>query len=83
MNLPFKIAYGLTGPVLNTFNSLKSTLERYTSWPNTVVADVASLPNPALYANRIVIVRDIDGVGTSGLAFALDGSWYDASGGAL
>jgi len=80
MKIPFS---GLTGAVLNFANAVQAAFDRLISVPLNVVDDAASLPNPDGWKNRQVIVRDIDGAGTMGVATALDGAWYDNSGGAL
>lgn len=80
MKIPFS---GLTGPVLNFANAVQSAFDRLISVPLLIVADVSSLLNAEAWNGRQVIVRDIDGAGTMGIATALDGDWYDNSGGAL
>lgn len=77
MNLPKS---GLTGPVLNFANAVQSALERLTSVRLTVVAVGSDLPNASAWANRQIIVRDIDGAGTAGIATSLDGAWLDHTG---
>lgn len=79
-----KIAFsGLTGPVLNFANAVQQAFERLTSVRLTVVDSVSDLPPASAWANRQIIVRDIDGAGTKGIATAIDGAWIDHNGGAL
>lgn len=80
MKIPFS---GLTGPVLNFANAVQSAFDRLISVPLLIVDDVSSLLNAEAWNGRQIIVRDIDGAGTMGVATALDGDWYDYSGGAL
>lgn len=80
MKIPFS---GLTGPVLKFANAVQAAFDQLASVPLKIVDDVARLPNPDAWKGRQVIVRDIDGAGTMGVATALDGDWYDYSGGAL
>lgn len=80
MKIPFS---GLTGPVLNFANAVQAAFDRLISVPLLIVDDVSSLLNAEAWNGRQVIVRDIDGAGTMGVATALDGAWYDNSGGAL
>lgn len=74
---------GLVGPVLSFANAVQAALERLTSVRLTVVDAVSDLPNASAWANRQIIVRDIDGAGTKGIATAIDGAWIDHNGGAL
>lgn len=79
-----KIAFsGLTGPVLNFANAVQAAFDKLTSVRLTVVDTVSDLPPASAWANRQIIVRDIDGAGTAGIATALDGAWIDHNGGAL
>lgn len=77
MNLPKS---GLSGPFLNFANAVQRALDALVSVRMTVVASVPDLPNAAQWDARAVIVRDIDGAGTKGIAFALDGAWHDMTG---
>lgn len=74
---------GLTGPALAFANAVQTTFERLTSVRLTVVDAVSDLPPASAWANRQIIVRDIDGAGAAGIATALDGAWIDYNGGAL
>lgn len=74
---------GLVGPVLSFANAVQAALERLASVRLTVVDAVSDLPNASAWANRQIIVRDIDGAGTKGIATAIDGAWIDHNGGAL
>ena len=79
-----KIPYTLPpGPVLNFANAVQKAFDDLASPKALVVATLADLPPAAANNPRIIIVRDIDGGGTKGLAFSLDGAWYDKDGGAL
>lgn len=74
---------GLTGPALNFANAVQRWCDGLSSVRVQIVNTVADLPNAALWSGRQVIVRDIDGAGTPGLAFALDGAWHDMTGAAI
>lgn len=74
---------GLTGPFLNFANAVQRALELLTSVRLTVVGSVSDLPPASAWTNRQIIVRDIDGAGTAGIATSLDGAWIDHNGGAL
>lgn len=74
---------GLAGPALNFANAVQQAFELLTSVRLTVVDAVSDLPPASAWANRQIIVRDIDGAGTAGIATALDGAWIDHNGGAL
>lgn len=80
VNLPKS---GLAGSALAFANAVQAALERLTSVRLTVVDAVPDLPPASAWANRQIIVRDIDGAGTAGIATALDGAWIDHNGGAL
>ena len=71
---------GLSGPVLNFANAAQAAFERLTSVRLTVVDAAPDLPPASAWANRQIIVRDIDGAGTKGIATALDGAWIDHMG---
>lgn len=71
---------GLTGPALNFANAVQRWGDGLSSVRVQIVNTVADLPNAALWNGRQVIVRNIDGAGTPGLAFALDGAWRDMTG---
>lgn len=82
--LVVKIPYTLPpGPILDFANAVQRAFDTMASPKALVVADLSSLPPAAANNPRIIIVRDIDGGGTKGLAFSLDGAWYDINGGAL
>lgn len=74
---------GLAGPALNFANAVQRWCDGLASVRMQVVNTVADLPNADLWSGRQVIVRDIDGAGTPGLAFALDGAWHDMTGAAI
>lgn len=80
MNLPKS---GLSGPVLNFANAVQQAFELLTSVRLRVVDAVSDLPPASAWTNRQIIVRDIDGAGTAGIATSLDGAWIDHNGGAL
>ena len=76
-----KIAFsGLTGPVLNFANAVQAAFDKLTSVRLTVVDTVSDLPPASAWTTRQIIVRDIDGAGTKGIATALDGAWLDYTG---
>lgn len=77
MNLPKS---GLAGPALAFANAVQQAFERLTSVRLAVVDAVSDLPPASAWANRQIIVRDIDGAGTKGIATALDGAWIDHTG---
>lgn len=74
---------GLIGPALNLKNWLEQYLGGLLSVPMAQVPDVASLPNPLPFKHRQIIVSDIDGMGTFGVATSDGTAWYDPSGSAL
>lgn len=74
---------GLFGAFLNFANAVEAFLGRMRSVPLLVVDKVSDLPNASALDNRQIIVRDIDGAGTAGIATSLDGAWIDHNGGAL
>lgn len=80
MNLPKS---GLSGPFLNFANAVQRALDALVSVRMTVVASVSDLPPASAWTNRQIIVRDIDGAGTAGIATSLDGAWIDHNGVAL
>lgn len=69
---------GLTGPALNLQNAVQQAFDRLVSIKLTIVADVASLPNPDQWQGRQIIMRD-----TKTVATAVDGAWYGPTGAAL
>lgn len=71
---------GLSGPVLNFANAVQATLERLSSVRLTIVNDRSELPSATLWQGRSILIRDIDGAGTKGIATALDGVWLDHTG---
>lgn len=77
MNLPKS---GLAGPALAFANAVQRAFELLTSVRLTVVDAVPDLPPASAWANRQIIIRDIDGAGTAGIATSLDGAWLDHTG---
>jgi hypothetical protein len=71
---------GLSGPFLNFANGVQRALNALRSVPVAVYGTVSDLPKADEWQGRAVIVRDIDGAGTKGMAFALDGAWHDVTG---
>lgn len=80
VNIPFS---GLTGPVLNFANQVQRAFDGLLSVALKQVPDVASLPNPDPWKHRQIIVTDIDGAGTFGVATSDGTDWRDAAGNAL
>lgn len=80
MSLP-KI--GLTGPILAFANAVQSTFDRQESVRLKVVNIKTDLPSASQWQGRQVIIRDIDGAGTPGIATALDGAWIDHTGASI
>lgn len=79
-----KLAFsGLTGPVLSFANQVQRAFDDLSSIRLKQVADVASLPNPEPWKHRQIIVTDIDGAGTFGVATSDGTTWRDAAGNAL
>lgn len=71
---------GLTGPVLNFANAVQAAFIALTSVRLTIINDTTELPNAEQWQGRQIIIRDIDGAGTKGIATALDGAWLDYTG---
>ena len=70
----------LTGPVLAFANSVQRVLDLLVSVPLSEVGTRADLPNAAKNNRRQIIVRDIDGAGTWGIATASGGVWKSYAG---
>jgi len=84
MGRAVKLAFsGLVGPVLNFANQVQRAFDGLLSIPLKQVPDVAGLPNPNSWKHRQIIVTDIDGAGTFGVATSDGTDWYDAAGNAL
>lgn len=76
-----RIAFsGLSGPFLAFANSVQAVFNQLASVRLTIFDTVSDLPNAEQWHGRQVIVRDIDGAGTMGIATALDGAWLDYTG---
>lgn len=71
---------GLSGPALNFANAVQRWCDGLASVRMQTFNTVVDLPSAALWDGRQVIVRNINGAGTPGLAFALDGAWHDMMG---
>lgn len=72
MKIPFS---GLTGPFLAFAVKVN---EAFAGLKLDVVATAADLPNATANDRRQIIVRDVKLTAT-----AIDGAWYDPSGGAI
>ena len=69
--------------MLDFANAVQRAFDGLLSVRLRIVDATTDLPNATAWNGRQIIVRDIDGAGTMGVATALDGAWYDNSGGAL
>lgn len=80
MSLPTQ---GLTGPALQFANAVNRYIDTLRSPPLRIVDTVSALPPASANQGRQIIVRDIDGAGTPGVATSLDGVWIDYAGATL